>query len=95
MKTVDISELKEQLGGYMKYVLDGEEVVINDHDVPVARILPIRQEPYWANEAELLASGVMKMPEKEMDWDAFFATPGADVPTDVAVRAVIDGRGDR
>lgn len=95
MKTVELSELKDQVGGYMKYVLDGEEVVIHDHDVPVARILPIRQDPYWANETELVRAGILKMPEREMDWDEFFSTPGADIPEEVLIAAVIEGRGDR
>jgi prevent-host-death family protein len=42
MKTVNIGELKNQLSCYLQYVKNGEEIVIRDRSVPVARILPFR-----------------------------------------------------
>ncbi len=95
MKTVNIGELKNQLSGYLQYVRNGEEVVIRDRNVPIARILPFRQDAEWEREAKLVASGAMKMPEREMDWDAFFRIPSGSVSKDVATRATIEGRGDR
>ncbi len=95
MKTVNIGELKNQLSGYLQYVKNGEEVVVRDRNVPVARILPFRQGSDWDQEAQLVASGAMKMPEEEMDWDEFFRTPAGNVQQEIAVAAVIDSRGDR
>lgn len=95
MRTVNIGELKNQLSGYLQYVRNGEEVVIRDRSVPVARILPFRHDPGWEHEAELVASGAMKMPEQEMDWDRFFSHPAGQVSREAAVEAVIDTRGDR
>ena len=97
MRTVNIGELKNQLSGYLQYVKNGEEVVIRDRDVPVARILPFQHGPDWDQEAQLVASGAMKMPEEEgeMDWDAFFRLPAGNVETETAIQAVIDSRGDR
>jgi prevent-host-death family protein len=99
MKTVNIGELKNQLSAYLQYVRSGEEVVVKDRNVPVARILPIREgdfeRDYAAEEAQLVASGDLKLPEQKMDWEAFWAMPRANVPHDVAVQAVIDSRGDR
>ena len=95
MRTVNIGELKNQLSAYLQYVRNGEEVVVKDRNVPVARILPIRAGDYAAEEAQLVASGALKLPEKEMDWEAFWARPKANVPHDVAVQAALDSRGDR
>ena len=95
MKTVNIGELKNQLSGCLQYVMTGEEVVIQDRSMPVARILPFRHGPGWDQEAELVASGAIKMPEEEMDWDGFFQSPAGHVSREIAVQAVVDSRGDR
>jgi prevent-host-death family protein len=95
MRTVNIGELRNQLSAYLQYVRNGEEVVVKDRNVPVARILPIQARDFAAEEAQLVASGAMKLPEKEMDWELFWSRPKAKVPHDVAVQAVIDSRGDR
>jgi prevent-host-death family protein len=95
MRTVNIGELKNQLSGYLQYVRNGEEIVIRDRSVPVARILPFRPGPAWERESELVASGAMKMPEQEMDWDGFFSDRAGNIPRETAVRAAIDAKGDR
>lgn len=95
MKTVNIGELKNQLSGYLQYVKDGEEVVIRDRSVPVARILPFRRGAEWDQEAQLIASGALKMPEETIDWNQFFLTPSGKVAQQVAVEVAIDSRGDR
>jgi prevent-host-death family protein len=95
MRTVNIGELKNQLSGYLQYVKNGEEVVIRDRSVPVARILPFRQGSRWEQEAQLVASGALKMPEQEMDWNQFFQTPAGDVSQKIIAEAAIESRGDR
>lgn len=97
MRSVNIGELKNQLSGYLQYVRDGEEIVVRDRRVPIARILPFRGSLPAEKEAALVASGAMKMPEQEMDWDAFFGDDGArgTVSRDTSVKAAIEGRGDR
>jgi prevent-host-death family protein len=95
MRTVNIGELKNQLSGYLQYVKNGEEIVIRDRSVPVARILPFRHSSGWDREAQLVASGALKMPEEEMDWSEFFLVPAGQVSRKVAVEAAIESRGDR
>jgi antitoxin (DNA-binding transcriptional repressor) of toxin-antitoxin stability system len=79
----------------LQYVRNGEEVVVKDRNVPVARILPIQARDFTAEEAQLVASGAMKLPEQEMDWDMFWSRPKANVQHDIAVQAVLDSRDDR
>ena len=74
---------------------NGEEVVIRDHSVPVARILPFRHGSEWTQEAQLVASGALKMPEEEMDWNEFFLAPAGNVWREIAVEVAIESRGDR
>ena len=94
MRSVKIGELRNQLSAYLQYVRNGEEIIVRDRDVPVARILPFKAT-LSEHEAQLVASGAMTLPEQEMDWDLFWSRPKANVPHDVAVQAAIDGRGDR
>lgn len=42
-----------------------------------------------------MATGQLKLPKQEMDWETFWALPKPSVPHDIAVQACIDGRGDR
>jgi prevent-host-death family protein len=94
MRTAKIGVLKNQLSAYLRYVRNGEEVVIYDRNVPIARILPVEpseDEDYTSEEARLIAAGILKPPDdpSPMDWDAFWALPAANV-SDEAVREAID-----
>ncbi len=95
MKTVNIGELKNQLSGYLQYVKNGEEIVIRDRSVPVARILPFRHGSGWDQESQLVASGTLKMPEEEVNWSQFFLAPAGNVAQEIAVEVAIASRGDR
>lgn len=95
MKTVNIGELKNQLSAYLQYVRKGEEVVVRDRSVPVARILPFNAASGADEEALLVASGAMKLPEQQMDWDSFFSRPRGNVSRKAAIEAAIESRGER
>ena len=71
-----------------------------DRNVPIARIVPAEpsyptvgvgplKETLSEEDARLVATGQMKLAEKEMDWDAFWALP-RPVVSDEAVREAID-----
>ena len=95
MRTVNIGELKNQLSGYLQRVKNGEEIVVRDRSIPVARILPFRQDPGWEREAQLVASGALKMPEEVMDWKNFFQARAGDVSQEIAILATLESRGDQ
>lgn len=46
MKKVRIAELKARLSHYLRLVRKGATITVCDRDTPVARIEPIRPEPY-------------------------------------------------
>jgi len=95
MRTVNIGDLKNQLSAYLQYVRNGEEVVVRDRNLPVARILPVENADLSDHEMRLVASGAMKLPEREMDWKAFWSIPKSNVSHRAAVEAVLESRGDR
>jgi antitoxin (DNA-binding transcriptional repressor) of toxin-antitoxin stability system len=94
MRTVNIGVLKNQLSAYLQIVRNGEEVVVRDRNVPVARILPftLPLPPEGDHEAEvayLIATGQAKAPKQKMDWKAFWALPRPTV-SDEAVKEALD-----
>ncbi|MGH9605541.1 MAG: type II toxin-antitoxin system Phd/YefM family antitoxin [Terracidiphilus sp.] len=98
MKTVNIGTLKNQLSAYLKYVQNGEEVVVRDRKKPVARILPIRALNLSDEEEQLVAAGILKLSKnelegKEMDWDAFWALPMPEVSDEAAHEAIMWAKG--
>ncbi|HEY6448543.1 MAG TPA: type II toxin-antitoxin system Phd/YefM family antitoxin [Acidobacteriaceae bacterium] len=95
MRTVNVGELKNQLSAYLQHVRNGEEIIVKDRHVPVARILPFKAQSASGAEAHLVRTGAMKLPGNEMDWDRFFAQETGKVPKKNAVRAAIESRGDR
>jgi prevent-host-death family protein len=95
MRAVNIGELKNQLSSYLQHVKNGEEIVIKDRSVPVARLLPFRHGAEWDQEAQLIASGALKMPEQDMEWNHFFLTPAGNISQETAIQIAIDSRGDR
>jgi len=42
---ISIRELKSRLNHYLRLARKGESVVITDHGVPIARIMPIGRDP--------------------------------------------------
>ncbi len=69
MRTAKISELKAKLSAHIRYVKNGEEVLILDRNTPVARLVPARPaEEYGERERRLIAKGILippKMPRPE------------------------------
>jgi len=41
MKTTAVADLKSRLSSYLRMVKSGEEILVTERDVPVAKIVPI------------------------------------------------------
>ena len=89
MVAVQIAELKNRLSFYLKHVRRGEEVVINDRKTPIARIVPLRTDDLDEHDRSLVAAGIMRMPTKPFDPDAFFAI-GKGIRTPKATRKALE-----
>jgi prevent-host-death family protein len=73
MKRAKISELKNELSRYLRYVRAGESVLVYDRDHPVARLEPIRptagvNRSDWIESLE--RSGLVRSPVARLpaDW---------------------------
>ncbi len=67
MRSVNIAELKNRLSTYIRFARNGEEVVIRDRNLPVAKIVPFDAGDASELELRLVAEGKMKLPEKPHD----------------------------
>ncbi len=43
MKTTAVADLKSRLSSYLRMVKSGEEILVTERDVPVAKIVPISE----------------------------------------------------
>ena len=67
--TVNIATLKAKLAQYLRIVKGGEEIVVLDHKMPVARIIPIEESlkslPSTKPKADFSGIVNMKVPPLE------------------------------
>jgi prevent-host-death family protein len=99
MKTVNIAALKNSLSAYLQEVRAGEEIVIRDRNLPVAKIVPLGPLDVSSEELALVASGELQLPAERLNERAFWSI-GADNPVTgpnmhAVLRAVSEDRKDR
>jgi prevent-host-death family protein len=97
MKSVQIGDLKNHLSAHLREVRNGEEIIVRDRNMPVAKIVPYVPESIEEQEQILIARGVLRPPKNppqdwEKFWEEFWAMPGADLDDETAKRAVLEER---
>jgi prevent-host-death family protein len=99
MRTVNIVELKNGLGAYLEEVRAGEEIIIRDRDLPIAKIVPLDASESTPDELALVASGELKLPRQAFDEESFFAigagSPVSPAIVEDAIGAISEDRDDR
>lgn len=66
MESVTIAELKTNLSKYLRRVRAGEEILVCDRSVPIGKLVPLSlDEDFDAEELELAASGVLRLPDAQ------------------------------
>lgn len=80
MKTVNIAELKNQLSRYITEVRAGQEIVIRDRSLAVARLVPIAHPTSPDDELLTLASqGKIRLGEGSLE-ESFWKMRAPRVP---------------
>jgi len=92
MRSVNVATLKNRLSHYLREVRRGEEILIRDRNVPIARIVPLSAtDDEDAELMELAALGLVRLPERP--WPgSFFSMPGPRISVKEAVAAVLAER---
>src|SRR2546430_8032359 len=72
MRSVNVAELKNRLSKYLTFAKGGEEVVIRDRNLPVAKLVPFLAEGADDQELVLVAAGKLRLPQGRLDVKGLF-----------------------
>ena len=75
MRSVNVAELKNRLSKYLTFAKGGEEIIIRDRNLPVAKLVPFPAEGGTEEELLLVAAGKMRLPEKPVDLEKVLRIP--------------------
>src|SRR5712692_5118322 len=92
MRSVNVAELKNQLSKYLTFARGGEEVVIRDRNLPVAKLIPFSAEGADDQELVLVAAGKLRLPKVRLDVKALLKIPTGSVEGNKAIQAVLADR---
>jgi antitoxin (DNA-binding transcriptional repressor) of toxin-antitoxin stability system len=88
MRTVNVAKLKDQLSRYLTFAKSGEEVVIRERNLPVAKLVPFSAEDADAQELTLVAAGKLRLPRVRLDLKELLRVPTGTVKGNKAIQAV-------
>jgi prevent-host-death family protein len=92
MRSVNVAKLKNSLSKYIGYAKAGEEVIIRDRNLPVAKLVPIGTEDFDAHELALIAAGKMRPPRQKLNVEKFLKMPIGRVAGHAAIDAITEDR---
>ncbi len=96
MRSVNVADLKNNLSRYLRQVRRGEEIVVRDRSLPIAKIVPLTgAEELDAETLELVGSGQLRLEQRPLDLEAFFSLPAPRRSRKSAVEALIADREER
>jgi prevent-host-death family protein len=92
MRSVNIAELKNRLSHYLNEVRAGEEILIRDRNLAIARIVPLQHSPDQDSELlSLAAQGKLRLGEGVLD-ESFWELPAPRVSAEALRRAIAEER---
>ena len=92
MRSVNVAELKNQLSKYLVFARNGEEIVIRDRNLPVAKLIPFSAEDASEEELLLVAAGKMRLPKELVDLNKLLRIPSGRTMDREVTRALLDER---
>ena len=79
--SVNVTELRSRLSTYLNKARNGEEVLIRDRNLAIAKLVPLSSaEGAGEGLLELAAQGLVRLPDRRLDLKAFFALPAPKIP---------------
>ncbi|HWC76415.1 MAG TPA: type II toxin-antitoxin system prevent-host-death family antitoxin [Blastocatellia bacterium] len=88
MKSVNIAELKNRLSVYLREVKGGEEILVRDCNLPIAKIVPLSRSADQDDElVTLAAQGKLRLGEGTLD-DSFWELPAPRISPSVLRQAL-------
>src|SRR5216683_1100378 len=71
MRSVNVATLKNQLSKYLTFSKAGDEVIIRDRNLPVAKLVPFSAEDADEQELRLAAEGKLRLPSARLNLREF------------------------
>lgn len=92
MRSVNVAELKNRLSKYLTFAKGGEEIVIRDRNLPVAKLVPFVADDASQEELLLVAAGKMRVPKRPVKVDKLLEIPTGSVAGSEGIQALLDER---
>lgn len=94
MRSTNIADLRNRLTQYLKEVRAGQEIVVRDRQRPIAKIVPLAFDEEAAEDAALVAAGLMRQAHRSLH-PSFWKARRASLKLRTAVAAVTADREER
>jgi prevent-host-death family protein len=92
MRSVNVAELKNRLSKYLTFAKAGEEIVIRDRNLPVAKLVPFSADDSAEEELLLVAAGKLRLPKRPVDLEKLLRVPTGRVVGREVTQALLDER---
>jgi prevent-host-death family protein len=92
VKSVNVAKLKNQLSKYLTFAKAGEEIIIRDRNLPVAKLVPFTAEEGTEEELLLVAAGKMRLPQMYLDLEKALRIPTGRLIGREGTRALLEER---
>jgi prevent-host-death family protein len=92
MRSVTVAGLKNQLSKYLTFAKGGEEIIIRDRNLPVAKLVPFSPEEGTEEELLLVAAGKMRLPEKPINLEKVLRIPAGKSLGRAGTQALLEDR---
>jgi prevent-host-death family protein len=92
MRSVNVAELKNRLSKYLRFAKGGEEIVIRDRNLPVAKLGPFSAGEGSEEELLLVAAGKMRLPKAPVKVEELLRIPTGKVCAGEGIQAILDDR---
>ena len=94
MRSVNVAELKNRLSKYLTFAKSGEEIIIRDRNLPVAKLVPFTSDDASEEELLLVAAGKMRLPKSPVKVGKLLKIPTGRVARSEAIQALLNERDD-
>lgn len=93
MRSVSVAELKNRLSKYLALAKGGEEIIIRDCNLPVAKLVPFSPDEGTEEVPLLVAAGKMRLPERPVDLEKVLRIPTGKHLGRAGTQALLEDRG--
>jgi prevent-host-death family protein len=92
MRSVSVADLKNRLSKYLALAKGGEEIIIRNRNLPVAKLVPFSSEEGTEEELLLVAAGKMRLPERPVDLEKVLRVPTGKHLGRAGTKALLEDR---